>query len=245
MFAAKYNASGNDFVIFHGFLPGDRSELAIKLCDRHSGIGADGMVVLLPNSEYDFMWEFYNSDGSAAGMCGNATRAAAHYAYSNGLCSNRCRFLTGAGVIKASIKDDFVISDLTEPRVLEQNIQAGGRSWQLLDTGVPHLVGFADDISDFDLSLAKTLRRQYNANVNIYTLKAGDLYVRTFERGVEDETQACGTGIAASFLHAREGGRCGDRVKAYPLSGEELSVEQSGKTLRFGGKVTNSFNTFV
>ena len=72
----KYNANGNDFIIFHSFIKKDRSTLAIELCDRHKGLGADGLIVLIPHKDYDFEWEFYNADGSLANMCGNGSRVA-------------------------------------------------------------------------------------------------------------------------------------------------------------------------
>ena len=89
---AKYNANGNDFIIFHTFIEADRSALAQQLCHRQSGIGADGLIVLLPHAEYDFKWQFYNSDGSPASMCGNGTRACAHYAFTNHLAEASMRF---------------------------------------------------------------------------------------------------------------------------------------------------------
>ena len=90
----KYSASGNDFVIFHTFIEKDYSELAIKLCNRTEGIGSDGLIALVPNSDHDFKWLFYNSDGSDAAMCGNGARACAHYAYSNNLAPADMKFLT-------------------------------------------------------------------------------------------------------------------------------------------------------
>ncbi|RLA76008.1 MAG: diaminopimelate epimerase, partial [Epsilonproteobacteria bacterium] len=103
MRVAKYSANGNDFVIFHAFDKKDRSEEAKQLCHRQNGIGADGLIVILPHAEHDFEWEFYNSDGSHADMCGNGSRAAAHYAYINELATSRMSFLTGAGVINAKV----------------------------------------------------------------------------------------------------------------------------------------------
>jgi diaminopimelate epimerase len=92
MNVTKYSASGNDFVIFHTFKKEDRSELAKKLCHRQEGVGADGLIVLIPHEIYDFEWQFYNADGSVAAMCGNGSRAAAHYAYSNGLADKEMKF---------------------------------------------------------------------------------------------------------------------------------------------------------
>jgi len=83
MRVAKYSANGNDFVIFHSDVKEDRSELAKEICHRQDGVGADGLIVILPHSQYDFEWQFYNSDGSHADMCGNGSRACAHYAYIN------------------------------------------------------------------------------------------------------------------------------------------------------------------
>ena len=98
MFVAKYSANGNDFVIFHTFDKRDRTELAKELCNRQNGVGADGLIVLIPHAKYDFEWEFYNSDGSLAAMCGNGSRAAAHYAYINDIAPKKMSFLTGAGL---------------------------------------------------------------------------------------------------------------------------------------------------
>ena len=104
MFISKYSASGNDFVILHSFKKEDRSELAKKLCDRKNGIGADGLIVLVPHKNLDFEWEFYNADGSYAAMCGNGSRATAHYAYNYGLANKEMKFLTGAGIISCKVE---------------------------------------------------------------------------------------------------------------------------------------------
>ncbi|MCD4862105.1 diaminopimelate epimerase, partial [Campylobacter coli] len=97
----KYCASGNDFVIMNASEKKDRSALAKELCNRYEGIGADGFVVILPHKKYDFEWEFYNNDGSTASMCGNGSRAAAHFAHHINGIKPHMAFLTGAGVIKA------------------------------------------------------------------------------------------------------------------------------------------------
>lgn len=122
MTVSKYSANGNDFVLFHTFVKKDRSELAKELCHRQNGIGADGLIVLLPHAKYDFEWQFYNSDGSEAEMCGNGSRACAHYAYINELTDNKMSFLTQAGVISAEVDDSMVLSELTPPSVLEKDI---------------------------------------------------------------------------------------------------------------------------
>jgi diaminopimelate epimerase len=141
MTVTKYSANGNDFIIFIAQERAERSALAQKLCHRHNGVGADGMVVVLPHPEYDFEWEFYNADGSYAAMCGNASRAVAHFAHEKGISKDgKAEFLTGAGVIRATINGLYVVSDMVEPRIIRTDIQEDGEIWWLIDSGVPHLV---------------------------------------------------------------------------------------------------------
>ena len=130
MMMSKYSANGNDFVIFHALERKDRTALAVEVCNRQNGIGADGLIVLIPNDANDFEWEFYNSDGSHADMCGNGSRAVAHYAYINELAGKNMSFLTGAGVINASIvkghgkKKAIVKTELTPPKILDKEIES-------------------------------------------------------------------------------------------------------------------------
>ncbi len=241
MFVTKYNANGNDFVIFHDSARKGRHELARLLCDRQKGVGADGLVVLIPHPEYDFEWEFYNSDGSEATMCGNATRAVSHYAIEKGISvDNRCEFLTGAGVIRTEVNGLYVVTDMLAPRIIRQDIEEYGHTWWLIDTGVPHLVS-EQSIEDFDLDMARELREKYDANVNIYATHKDELRPRTYERGVEDETLACGTGIMACYVRAREEGKLRDLSVVFPRSGDELYMEYKDGTYRFGGQVTKTF----
>lgn len=240
---AKYNASGNDFVIFHTFHETDRSQLAQALCHRQKGVGADGLIVLLPHGEYDFKWQFYNSNGSEASMCGNGTRACAHYAYTQGLAPKKMRFLTGAGVIASEVIECVVETELTTPKVLSESFEENGLTWHFCDTGVPHLVTFVEDVALFDKTIARQMRYKYNANVNYAMLKENTLHVRTYERGVEDETLACGTGMAACFYSAYRQKRVGESAKVYPTSGEELFMRIEDQTLFFKGEVQKVFET--
>jgi len=241
MTVSKYSASGNDFVIFHSFIKKDRSELAKKICDRQNGIGADGLIVLVPHENLDFEWEFYNSDGSYAAMCGNGSRATAHYAYSKGLADKQMKFLTGAGVISCKVEGDIVETELTKPELIKDYFTEEGYEWILIDTGVPHLVALVDDITKFDKELASKMRYKYNANVNFAKFEDGKLKVRTYERGVEDETLACGTGMCASFLSAKNKNFVNDFVKLNPKSNEELEVRFENETLYFKGAVKETF----
>ena len=246
MHVTKYNASGNDFIIFHDSQKKDRRELAKLLCDRHKGVGADGMVVLVPHLEYDFEWEFYNSDGSVATMCGNATRAVSHYAIERGISiNNKAEFLTGAGVIRTTVNGDYVVTDMLEPKILNKEIKEYNQNWWLIDTGVPHLVTEVENIENFDLEMARELRFKYNANVNIYKIDKDSMRVRTYERGVEDETEACGTGIMASFVKAFNEDKVKEIMPVYPKSNEELYVEYDGNKYKFGGRVSKVFEAEV
>ena len=239
MIVSKYSASGNDFIIFHTFKKKDRSELAKKLCDRFNGVGADGLIVILPHEKYDFEWQFYNADGSEAEMCGNGSRAAAHYAFSNNLAPEKMKFLTLAGIIEADVDGDIVESQLTPHKKI-----GNYGEWSLFDTGVPHLVKI-DKLDNFNIDECRDLRYKYNANVNVAEVKNRNLYVRTYERGVEDETLACGTGMCASFLKAREKGLIGDRAIVYPKSGEKLEITIRNNRLYFKGRVINTFDAFI
>ncbi|HQS72750.1 MAG TPA: diaminopimelate epimerase [Sulfurovum sp.] len=242
MKVTKYSANGNDFVLLLAQKKEDRSALARKLCHRQNGVGADGLVVVLPHPDYDFEWEFYNSDGSRADMCGNASRAVAHFAHEKGISKdNKAEFLTGAGVIRATINGLYVVSDMVPPRVIRDDIDEEGERWWLIDSGVPHLVCVRQEIEHFDIEQARALRQKYNANVNICKIKDDTLYVRTYERGVEDETLACGTGMVACFIRNHKEGKIPDTMKVRPKSGDELYVSYEEGVYRFGGKVTKTF----
>lgn len=242
MTVTKYSGNGNDFILFVAQEKKDRSELAKKLCHRQNGVGADGMVAVLPHPKYDFEWEFYNSDGSRADMCGNASRCVAHFAHEKGICKdNTAEFLTGAGVIRATINGMYVVSDMVEPDIIRTDIEEYGETWWLIDSGVPHLVAVRDNIDTFNIEEARALRQKYNANVNICKVEDDAMYVRTYERGVEDETLACGTGMVACFIRNHKEGKVPDSIKVHPVSGDELYVSYEEGVYRFGGQVTKTF----
>lgn len=250
----KYSASGNDFLIYSSFTHSDRSKLAKKLCDRHNGIGADGLVVVLPHLEYAYEWEFYNSDGSIAKMCGNASRCVAYYAHKNSIAQAKHTFITQAGEIKAHFKSDIPSNDLGKSANVQTNLgkytfikeldlqcHPYSGKWYLLDTGVPHLVHFAKTPSELPKTknqVLQELRQQYNANVNIaYIQDKNTIYVATYERGVEDITLACGTGMAATFAMAHTHYNIPKECILIPSSGEKLRLEIENEEILFEGKV--------
>jgi len=245
---AKYSANGNDFVLFTSDTKEDRTQLAKTLCHRQDGVGADGLIVVVPHETLDFEWEFYNADGSHADMCGNGSRACAHFAFNKGLAKENMSFMTGAGVINARVKDNskksgMVLSELTPPEILDKTIEFNGKSWWLINTGVPHLVSLQENVDEFDLEEARALRQKYNANVNITALDGDNLRVRTYERGVENETLACGTGMAACFYRALQEKKVKENIEVYPTSGETLYLGINDRTITFEGRVVNTFNT--
>ncbi|MGP1580020.1 MAG: diaminopimelate epimerase [Wolinella sp.] len=242
---SKYSASGNDFLIFHAFKKGDRSALAKQICDSHQGLGADGLIVLLPHSELDFEWEFYNRDGSRANMCGNGARAAALHAFTHALAGDTQRFLTGAGIISASIQNHEVEVALTAPKILDKGIERLGFSWWFIDTGVPHLVSLDKGAFALPKSELECLRHEFDANVNVAQNRAQGIALRTFERGVEDETLACGTGMAAVFLRAHHAGIVPAQAVLIPASGEHLELRIAEEEIFFKGKVSEICDTFL
>ena len=211
----KMSGSGNDFIII------DNRDLSLQIidlpvfvrrvCQRKVSVGADGLFLIEPSAVADFKWRFFNSDGSLAEMCGNGSRCVARYAYLNGIAGRTMSFETLAGIITAEVNDDSVKVRLTDPSPLKiaQKITLDGREYALdcIDTGVPHAVLFVPDADKTMVSeLGPQIRRHPHfgprgTNVNfVQVLGPGRIRVRTFERGVEGETLACGTGVTASAL---------------------------------------------
>jgi diaminopimelate epimerase len=233
-----YDASGNTFVIFNTNDKKDYSQEAIEYCKKEN---VDGLIVVVAHKNLDFEWLFYNNDGSTASMCGNGTRAVAHFAFTKGIAPSSMKFLTGAGVIACTVEEDIVETQMTEPKVIKESFEQEGLTWWLVDTGVPHLVTIVDDIKAFDKELCSKMRYEHNANVNFVSLKdKNQIFVRTYERGVEDETQACGTGMVASFLRMYKLGKISNIANVYPTSLEELTISFKNETLYFKGKVVHT-----
>lgn len=238
----KYYASGNDFIVFADRTKKERGELAKILCDRHEGIGADGFIAVMPHEKYDFEWDFYNCDGSKANMCGNGSRVAAHFAHHILKKSQYLNFMTGAGLIKSHVNGDDVEVALTEAKTSKRTFEYKNRIWQECNTGVSHLVTFVDDLEEFDVDICKELRKKYNANVNFAKVENDEfMRVRTFEKGVEAETLACGTGMAACFCLACSKSLIKNEVKVSPKSGENVFFHLEDKQIFFRGKVRLCF----
>lgn len=239
MFFSKYSASGNDFIISHFFkYTGiSYSKLAQKICDRYNGVGADGLIILKPHDIYSYEWEFYNKDGSSANMCGNGSRAVGMYASDNNLAPSKHTFLSGAGAINIEINDNIVESELGIGKILDNCILEYDVKWWLLDTGVPHLVAFGDEVFGLDSKSMLEMRLKYNANVNVARVDSANVLIRTFERGVEGETLACGTGMAAMFYRMIEEGYVDNNCLFNPASGENVYLRREDNRLFLKGEV--------
>jgi len=248
----KFNANGNDFVIFSSDKMGVFNETARQICASKTGIGADGLIAICQNPEFDFEWDFYNSDGSPASMCGNGARAAAMFAYKKLKKGKRLKFKTGAGVINAQILDDISAHEclveilFTTPKILQNEFEDFGRKWEIYDTGVPHLVTFVQDLNEFDVELARKMRQKYNANVN-FAQSGETLRVRTYERGVEAETLACGTGMAACFFANFRRNEQKRKMTVIPTGGDRLNFRLEEGRIFYSGVVRETFeaNFFI
>ncbi len=235
----KMSGSGNDFIVIDHREPFlDREHLASfakAVCRRKFSVGADGLILIEASSEADFAWTFLNADGSVAEMCGNGARCAARFAHLNGIAPAGMRFKTLAGIIAAEIIGDNVKLKMTAPNALELGriLAVDGYDLEIhsLNTGVPHAVVFTDDASMVPVFGWGRAIRQHahfqpagtNANF-VQVLGPKELLVRTYERGVEDETMACGTGAVASAIIAAVTNRVSPPVKVTTSGGEPLVI---------------------
>lgn len=236
----KMNGAGNDFIAFDN-RAGDFAltpAQIVRLCDRHRGVGADGVMALVPcaSRRADWAWQFYNSDGSPADMCGNGARCFARFVQRTLGLSGGFTFETTAGVITAEFAGVRVTVNLTPPRDLRLNesvvLSTGPATIHSLNTGVPHAVLY---VPDADQAMVQTLgpeiRRHPHfgprgTNVNfVQVLAPNSICVRTFERGVEGETLACGTGVTAASLISARVHQFNPPVQVCVRGGDTLEVD--------------------
>lgn len=238
----KMQGAGNDFVIIDHDAPIDYASFAVKVCDRHLGIGADGVMVLSRSESADHKMRIINADGSEAEMCGNGARCMAVYiAHKFALVPEVFTMETLAGKIHASASGEMASVQLSAPKDYRADIEIKvadkKMSVHFINTGVPHTVIFVQGIQEMEIEALGRLIRHHQAfapkgtNVNfVERVKAGYLAVRTYERGVEAETLACGTGsVAAALIGYLQGTTkllaCqGALVRVLTKSGEMLDV---------------------
>jgi diaminopimelate epimerase len=235
----KMSGSGNDFIIIDHRVPllinADLSVLIPKICQRKQSVGADGFILIEPSDRVDFKWRFFNSDGSLAEMCGNGARCAARFAYLNNIAGPEMSFETEAGVIAAAVTGEQVKIQMTDPfdMQLGRQIDLSNDSMVLsvVNTGVPHAVLWVDDLGAAAVvEMGRKIRFHQafapaGTNVNFAALQGERLIaIRTYERGVEDETLACGTGAVASALMAAAEKGLASPVHVHTRSGGVLTI---------------------
>jgi len=236
----KMSGSGNDFILIdnrEGALSSIKNipSFVEAICRRKVSVGADGVILVERSPRADFQWRFFNADGSEVEMCGNGGRCVARFAYLKGIAGERMSFETVAGLIDAELRGDDVKLRLTEPSSLQANqpIPVGDEILTVdsLNTGVPHVVAFVEELDGFDVfRYGRALRyaeafQPAGTNANFVTVtNLHSLSVRTYERGVEDETLACGTGSVASALAAAARGLVESPVEVTVRSGERLKI---------------------
>ncbi len=201
----KYQGTGNDFIMID-----DRSakfdrnnhELIAHYCHRKFGIGADGLILIRNHEEADFEMVYFNADGHLTSLCGNGSRCAVRFAHQLGMVKNQCRFMTVEGILDAKIVGDLIHLKMPDVDDVETH-----KNHFFLHTGSPHHVCFVNDIENYDVFKQGRKIRQgapyfdEGANVNfVMPISDDQLFVRTYERGVENETLSCGTGVTAAAL---------------------------------------------
>src|SRR6201997_1062638 len=234
----KMNGAGNDFILFDnrtGDIDLDSNQIA-HLCDRHRGIGADGILLLeKPSNRADFRMRYFNADGGEAEMCGNGARCFARFANKVGGQKAKISFETPAGVISAELKGDLVTLRMTEPTDLQLNVNlpmaTENKTVHFVNSGVPHVVIPVAKIADADVRREGAAIRYdkmfspNGTNVNFIEKRGPDkIAIRTYERGVEDETLACGTGIVAGALIFAATENANGPISVIARGGDELQV---------------------
>ena len=213
----KMSGSGNDFILIDHRSPfldqEDLAGLVPKVCRRRLSVGADGLILIEKSDTVDFKWQFFNADGTLAEMCGNGARCAARFAYLNGIAGAQMKFSTTAGVIEAEVNGEQVKIRMTDPFDLQTGlslaISSGPVQASAINTGVPHVVRWVEDLDEVAVTSQGSEIRFHPAfapagtNVNFACRRdETSIRIRTYERGVEDETLACGTGSVACALMA-------------------------------------------
>ena len=244
----KMSGSGNDFIIIDNRKRiVDESGLmnfVANVCRRKMSVGADGLILIENADAVDFKWRFFNSDGSVAEMCGNGARCAARFAYINGIAGTEMSFETEAGIIHAKVAKDQVKIKMPDPTDLKTDyaleLENSTLSVSSVNTGVPHVVIEADNIDDIEVvKLGREIRFHdvfdpAGTNVNFVCLQNDDIVaIRTYERGVEDETLACGTGAIACAIVISYKKKIKSPVKVMTRSGEYLYIYYKVKQRRF------------
>lgn len=231
----KYQGAGNDFIIIDNrslIFPKNNVELIHKLCERRFGIGSDGLILLEPSEMQDFTMSYYNADGKEGSMCGNGGRCIVAFAKKLNIIDDKTTFEATDGLHFAEIQNEFVNLQMTDV----ENVEIYD-THAFLNTGSPHHVNFCNAVAPLNIpKLGSKIRYgapyfEEGANVNFVEQISGNLFkVRTYERGVEDETLACGTGVTAVAIAANKTNRTTEeRIFIEVLGGNlEVSFKKEG-----------------
>lgn len=235
----KMSGSGNDFILVDNrdgsIEDKEMGPLVQRICRRRESVGADGVIFVIESDRFDFGWRFLNADGGEVEMCGNGARCVARFAHLKGIAESKMTFETLAGPIAAEVAGQRVRVSMPLPTGLEMDIalphESGWLTADFINTGVPHVVIQVDSLSDypvFEQGRSIRLHPMFSpegTNANFIKILGPDLLeIRTYERGVEDETLACGTGAVASALVAAARGMVESPVRAGTKGGEELMI---------------------
>lgn len=270
---AKMSGAGNDFILLYKDSHPDlvlSNDLVQRLCNRHNGIGADGIITISGSNDYDFEMEYFNADGSTGSLCGNGARCALTYAARVFRLQNEVRFLSNGTEYRGEILDNSVRFYFNTPGNLKRNFKVKAARQLItadyINTGSPHVIIYMNEIlkdpakpaSGYlelnEIPVYDTGREiRYlpefmpeGTNVNFVKISGGKLHIRTYERGVEDETLACGTGSAAAALISFFRGELKPPITVSTFGGDELIVDfkfedKTIKGLSLKGPVKTTF----
>ena len=227
----KYQGTGNDFVMIDNrseFFPKNNTKLVAQLCDRRFGIGGDGLILLENHPQYDFKMVYYNSDGNESSMCGNGGRCLVAFAKQMGVIENKSEFEAVDGYHYATIDAEGIVAlQMKDVDTVNQY-----EDYTFLNTGSPHHVQLVDNLVELDIKTEgakirySDLYGKAGSNVNFVYQLANDIFaVRTYERGVEDETLSCGTGVTAVAIAMQQTGKTNNNIIDLNVEGGKLKVQ--------------------
>ena len=234
----KLSGAGNDFVIINNLaeiVDSTDTDFVKKLCQRRMSVGADGVLLVEKADDVDFRMRYFNADGGEVETCGNGARCISKFAYLNGIAAEQMRFLTNAGIYESEIVGQNVKVRMSDPTDIRLNVPLqltdGMHTVGFANSGVPHVVFFVEDLEGTDVfDLGQQTRyhddfKPAGTNANFIRIQSpGLIDIRTYERGVEDETLACGTGSIASAIVAATLGKVVSPVAVKTASGVELKI---------------------
>lgn len=237
----KLSGAGNDFVIINNLnnivdsADTQFNNFVTKVCQRRMSVGADGVLLVEDAEDVDFRMRYFNADGGEVETCGNGARCISKFAFLHGIASEKMRFFTNAGVYEAEIVRNNVKVGMSDPTDIRMNVplklENGEHTVGFANTGVPHVVFFVDDLKDtdvFDMGQQTRYHSDFSpdgTNANFIHIHSEELLeIRTYERGVENETLACGTGSIASAIVSATLGKVESPVSVKTASGVILKI---------------------